>query len=51
MLITPHTAGETRRYEDNVIDILLENLSSGFGATTVRSATRSSDLAVRKSLR
>ena len=26
VLITPHTAGETRRYEDNVIDILLENL-------------------------
>ncbi|MFL6799625.1 MAG: NAD(P)-dependent oxidoreductase [Xanthobacteraceae bacterium] len=25
-LITPHTAGETRRYEDNVIDILLDNL-------------------------
>ena len=25
-LITPHTAGETRRYEDNVLDILLENL-------------------------
>ncbi len=25
-LITPHTAGETRRYEDNVIDILIENL-------------------------
>ena len=25
--ITPHTAGETRRYEDNVIDILMENLS------------------------
>jgi phosphoglycerate dehydrogenase-like enzyme len=25
-LITPHTAGETRRYEDNVIDLLLENL-------------------------
>jgi phosphoglycerate dehydrogenase-like enzyme len=24
--ITPHTAGETRRYEDNVIDILLGNL-------------------------
>ena len=24
--ITPHTAGETRRYEDNVIDLLLENL-------------------------
>jgi phosphoglycerate dehydrogenase-like enzyme len=27
VLITPHTAGETRRYEDNVLDILLENLA------------------------
>ena len=26
VFITPHTAGETRRYEDNVLDILLENL-------------------------
>ena len=26
LFITPHTAGETRRYEDNVIDILMENL-------------------------
>ncbi|HEX2324714.1 MAG TPA: NAD(P)-dependent oxidoreductase, partial [Chloroflexota bacterium] len=26
VLITPHTAGETQRYEDNVLDILLENL-------------------------
>ncbi|HEX4570931.1 MAG TPA: D-2-hydroxyacid dehydrogenase [Dongiaceae bacterium] len=26
VLITPHTAGETRRYEDNVLDLLLENL-------------------------
>jgi phosphoglycerate dehydrogenase-like enzyme len=26
VLITPHTAGETRRYEDNVLAILLENL-------------------------
>jgi len=26
VLLTPHTAGETRRYEDNVLDILLENL-------------------------
>jgi D-2-hydroxyacid dehydrogenase (NADP+) len=26
VLITPHSAGETRRYEDNVIDLLLENL-------------------------
>jgi phosphoglycerate dehydrogenase-like enzyme len=25
-LITPHTAGETQKYEDNVIDILLDNL-------------------------
>ena len=27
VLITPHTAGETRRYEDNVLDILEENLA------------------------
>ena len=26
VLITPHTAGETRRYEDNVVEILLDNL-------------------------
>ena len=26
MLITPHTAGETRKYEDNVVDILIENV-------------------------
>src|SRR5690348_2315097 len=26
VLITPHTAGETRHYEDNVIEILRENL-------------------------
>jgi phosphoglycerate dehydrogenase-like enzyme len=26
LLITPHTAGETRKYEANVIEILLENL-------------------------
>lgn len=26
VLVTPHTAGETRRYEDNVLDILLDNL-------------------------
>jgi len=26
VLITPHTAGETRCYEDNVLDILMENL-------------------------
>ena len=27
VLITPHTAGETQRYEDNVLDILEENLA------------------------
>jgi len=26
VLITPHTAGETRAYEDNVLDCLMENL-------------------------
>ena len=26
VLITPHTAGETRKYEDNVLDILVENV-------------------------
>ena len=25
-MITPHTAGETRKYEDNVMDILIENV-------------------------
>jgi phosphoglycerate dehydrogenase-like enzyme len=26
VLITPHTAGETRRYEENVLDVLMDNL-------------------------
>jgi D-2-hydroxyacid dehydrogenase (NADP+) len=26
VLVTPHTAGETRKYEDNVLDILIDNL-------------------------
>ena len=26
VILTPHTAGETQQYEENVIDILLENL-------------------------
>jgi phosphoglycerate dehydrogenase-like enzyme len=26
LIITPHSAGETRKYEDNVIDILIENI-------------------------
>jgi phosphoglycerate dehydrogenase-like enzyme len=37
LLITPHTAGETRRYEDNVIDLLMENLGRQWrGETEVR---------------
>ena len=37
VLITPHTAGETRRYEDNVIDLLLENLERLWrGETTLK---------------
>jgi phosphoglycerate dehydrogenase-like enzyme len=35
VLITPHTAGETRLYEDNVIDILLENLDRLWRGETV----------------
>jgi phosphoglycerate dehydrogenase-like enzyme len=35
VLITPHTAGETRRYEDNVIDLLLENLERLWHGETV----------------
>ena len=27
VLITPHSAGETQRYEDAVIDILIDNLA------------------------
>ena len=37
VLITPHTAGETRRYEDNVLDILQDNLERLWrGETTLR---------------
>jgi phosphoglycerate dehydrogenase-like enzyme len=32
VLITPHTAGETRRYEENVLDILMENLERQWSA-------------------
>jgi D-2-hydroxyacid dehydrogenase (NADP+) len=35
VLITPHTAGETRRYEDKVIDLLLENLEHLWRGETV----------------
>jgi phosphoglycerate dehydrogenase-like enzyme len=37
VLITPHTAGETQRYEDAVIDILLDNLERMWrGESTLR---------------
>lgn len=37
VLITPHTAGETRRYEDNVLEIMQDNLSRLWrGETTLR---------------
>jgi phosphoglycerate dehydrogenase-like enzyme len=37
VFITPHTAGETRRYEDNVLDILVDNLQRQWrGETALR---------------
>ncbi|HEY6979527.1 D-2-hydroxyacid dehydrogenase [Reyranella sp.] len=37
VFITPHTAGETRRYEDNVLDILIDNLERLWrGESTLR---------------
>ncbi len=39
--ITPHTAGETRRYEDNVLDILLDNLDRLWRGETAAAAGRS----------
>ncbi|HTT76771.1 MAG TPA: D-2-hydroxyacid dehydrogenase [Candidatus Binataceae bacterium] len=35
VLITPHTAGETQAYEDNVLDLLLENLDRLWRGETV----------------
>ncbi len=34
VIITPHTGGETRRYEENLIDILLTNLDRLWGGET-----------------
>ena len=34
LLITPHSAGETRKYEDNVIDILVANLDKLWAGNT-----------------
>ena len=42
VFITPHTAGETRAYEDNVIDILIENLDRLWRGEKARCATRCS---------
>jgi phosphoglycerate dehydrogenase-like enzyme len=37
VLVTPHTAGETRKYEDNVLDILMDNLERlSRGESTLR---------------
>jgi phosphoglycerate dehydrogenase-like enzyme len=37
VFVTPHTAGETRRYEDGVLDFLMENLDRLWrGETTLR---------------
>ncbi len=37
VLITPHTAGETQRYEENVLDVLTENLGRLWrGETTLK---------------
>jgi phosphoglycerate dehydrogenase-like enzyme len=33
-IVTPHTGGETRKYEDNVLDILLDNLDRLFRGET-----------------
>ena len=35
VLITPHSAGETERYEENVVDILVDNLERLFRGETV----------------
>ncbi len=52
VLLTPHTAGETQRYEDAVIDILLENLDRlwrgetlGTRSSSVRNQRRRLDMA------
>ena len=37
VLVTPHTAGETERYEKNVVDILMDNIERLLrGETTLR---------------
>lgn len=42
LMITPHTAGETRKYEDNVIDLLLKNPDRQWrGEEKLRSRTSS----------
>jgi phosphoglycerate dehydrogenase-like enzyme len=36
VFMTPHTGGETRRYEDNVLDILLQNIEHLWRGETLR---------------
>lgn len=36
VFLTPHTGGETRRYEDNVLDILLQNIEHLWRGETLR---------------
>ena len=35
VLVTPHTAGETERYEENVVDILVDNIERLLRGETV----------------
>ncbi len=37
VIVTPHSAGETRAYETNVVDLLVDNLARlARGETTLR---------------
>ena len=47
LFITPHTGGETRRYEENVIDCLLDNLDRLARGSRRCCATRLSEEAAR----
>ena len=47
VFITPHTAGETRAYEDNVIDILIENLDRLWRGEAVDFPTQDGTFAVK----
>jgi phosphoglycerate dehydrogenase-like enzyme len=38
VLITPHAAGESRRYEEAIIDLLLENLAHLWAGESLKNA-------------